>query len=189
MDSASDLRLFLRQPHSLAHHAHQSKSHLRSFAASVALDHGLTRGSRLNERLGLGQRSHRFSRAQEILLMKPFIFYSLPPTSNLARKQKAPAETKTDGSIKALSILVSAGASLVVVSSVTLEDIASRFSGGHFGCLLITDLSACVSSLHSVFICATYRELTFMRVFSGRNHECLRTSAGPSPRTTPCPLD
>ena len=151
------------------HHAHQSKSRLRSFAASVALDHGLTRGSRLNERLGLGQRGHRLGRAQEILLMKPFIFYSLSPTSNLERKQKAPAETKTDGSIKALSILVSAGVSLLVVSSVTLEDIATRFSGGLYGCflspdllLLITDLLACISSLHSAFICAMYRELTFM---------------------------
>lgn len=40
--------------------------------------------------------------------------------------------------------------------------IASRFSGGHFGCFLSPDLSACVSSPHSAFICATYRELTFM---------------------------
>lgn len=116
MDSASDLQLFLRQPHSLAHHAHQSKSHLHSFAASVELDHGLTRGSRLNEHLGLWQRSHCFGHAREILVMKPFFFYSLSPTSNLERKQKAPAETKTDGSIKASSILVSTGASLVVVS-------------------------------------------------------------------------
>lgn len=72
--------------------------------------------SRLNEHLGLGQRSHRLGCAQEILVMKPFLFHSLSPTSNLERKQKAPAETKTDGSIKASSILVSTGASLVVVS-------------------------------------------------------------------------
>lgn len=38
----------------------------------------------------------------------------------------------------------------------------SRFSGGHFGCFLSPDLSACVPSPHSAFICATYRELTFM---------------------------
>lgn len=40
--------------------------------------------------------------------------------------------------------------------------IASRFSGGHFGCFLSPDLSACVPSPHSAFICATYKELTFM---------------------------
>ena len=54
MDNASDLRLFLREPRSLAHHAHQSKSRLRGLAASVELNHGLAGGSRLNERLGLG---------------------------------------------------------------------------------------------------------------------------------------
>ena len=40
MDSTSDLRLFLREPRSLAHRAHQGKSRLRSLAASVILDLG-----------------------------------------------------------------------------------------------------------------------------------------------------
>ncbi len=66
-------------------------------------------------------------RAQEILLVNLFLFHSLPPLSNLERKQKkAPAETKTDGRHKASSISVSTGASFVVVSPVTLGSIASR---------------------------------------------------------------
>lgn len=66
MDNASDLRLFLREPRSLAHRAHQSKSRLRSLAASVELDHGPAGGSRLNERLGLRQRGHRLVARQTL---------------------------------------------------------------------------------------------------------------------------
>lgn len=64
-------------------------------------------------------------RVQEILLM--FLFHSLPPASNLERKQKKLLRKprRTEG-IKASSISVSTGALLVVVSPVTLSDIASR---------------------------------------------------------------
>ena len=48
---------------------------------------------------------HCLGRAQEILLMKPFLFHSLPPTSNLERKQKTPVETKTNGRHKSLVYL------------------------------------------------------------------------------------
>jgi hypothetical protein len=56
-----------------------------------------------------------------------FLFHSLPPASNLERKQKKLLRKprRTEG-IKASSISVSTGALLVVVSPVTLSDIASR---------------------------------------------------------------
>lgn len=63
---ASDLRLFLWEPRSLAHRAHQSKSRLRRLATSVELDHGLAGGSRLKERLGLRQRGHRLVARQTL---------------------------------------------------------------------------------------------------------------------------
>lgn len=66
MDSVSYLRLFLRESRSLAHRAHQSESHLRCLAASVELDYGLADDSRLNERLGLGQRGHRLVTSQDL---------------------------------------------------------------------------------------------------------------------------
>ena len=56
-----------------------------------------------------------------------FLFHSLPPTSNLERKQKKLLRKprRTEG-VKASSISVSTGASLVDISPVTLGDIASR---------------------------------------------------------------
>lgn len=43
-----------------------TRGRLRSLAASVELDHGPAGGSRLNERLGLGQRGHRLVACQTL---------------------------------------------------------------------------------------------------------------------------
>lgn len=93
---------------------------------------------------------------------------SLRPLQRRFKARKKPEEyTSTPTGLKRLKTQITA--SYFSVSSSPMSPkclnasrIASRFSGGHFGCFLSPDLSACVSSPHSAFICATYRELTFM---------------------------